>query len=720
MSQNIGKRRSTRTPGVFQTEACECGAASLSMILRYYKCEVPMEQIRYECGINRDGCSAADLILAGKKFGLISKGFKVPLENLKKAPMPCIIHWNFNHFIVLEKVTDTYARINDPAAGHRKITLKELDDAYTGIVLTFEPGPDFKENRLPSGIADIFKDRLGMDKEAVTYMLLTGLLLMAPGLMTPILSQKFIDNVFSSSTSYILSLVLCIGIVYAFQAVFTYYRSMVLSRFKVKIAAVSSNALIRKALRLPILFYEQRYSGELSRRVEINGEVNDFLAGSFTETVLNAITSVAYLMAMLWYSRILTVIGVTGAFVSIGVSYLVLKPIAELNMKSKQDQCRMSGMLTAGISVADSIKASGVENEYTAEILDTYARTTESEQSLGFTQQIVSSLPSACSNMFTVLVMTVGSALVMQGHLTIGVLTAFTQLLSSFITPVNDIIGFTQSVQQMKAGYSKLEDIHGAKIDAKFRENEARENSTMNKKLQGRIEISKLEFGYNPAVPPIINDLSLKIGPGMRVAVVGSSGSGKSTLGKLLSGTLEPWSGEIKLDGVPLFDIPQKWLCSSMAVISQRSNIFYGTVRENLTMWNEEYSDQMMYKAIQDADAMSVISSLPGTYEYMLEEGGKNLSGGQRQKLEIARALMINPSILIMDEATSALDALSEQKIMSNIRARGCTCVIIAHRLSSIRDCDGIIVLDEGKIAEIGTHEQLLAKHGIYEKLIMN
>lgn len=715
----IFKRKIT-TPEVFQTEAAECGAASLSMILRYFKCELPMEQIREVCGVNRDGCSAADLVMAGRRFGLESKGFKVELEKLKDAPKPCILHWNFNHFVVLERITSKYAVINDPSEGHRKITLAELDDAYTGVILTFTPGPDFKENKMPSGLYHIFKDRMGMDKTAVTYLVLVGVLLMLPGLMLPVLSEKFIDNVLSSSVGYTLSIVSCMGLVYIFQLVFTYYRSAVLSKFKTKIALISSSSLIKKALKLPVAFYDQRYAGELSRRIEINSEVNDFLAGNLTEMFLNVFTSIAYLVLMFIYSPTLALIGIAGAATNIIVSNRVLKPVEELNMKSRQDQCRMSGMLAAGISVADSIKASGVENEYTADIQGVYARTTISEQKLGFTKQIVSALPGACTHVFTVIIMAVGGMYIIRGDITVGALTAFMQLFNSYINPLNQILGFAQSIQQMKAGYAKIEDIENAKIDARFKENEARENSTLNRKLQGRIRVNNLVYGYNTGLAPIVKNLSIGIEPGMRIAIVGSSGSGKTTLGKLISGTLEPWAGQITIDGIPLYDIPHNWLSSSMAVISQKTYIFQGTVRDNLTLWNNEYPEEQIYQAVADADAASIINDLPDTYDCMLSEGGRRLSGGQRQKMEIARALIKDPSIIIMDEATSAMDEISEKKVMSNIRARACTCIIIAHRLSAIRDCDAIIVLDDGNIVEFGTHDQLMANHGLYEQLIMN
>ena len=716
--KNKTKYKRVRTPAVYQIEASECGAACLSMILGYHGGAAAMEEIRYQCGVSRDGCSAADIVRASMHFGLEPHAYKRGLEALRETPVPCILHWNFAHFVVLEGFGKNCAYINDPASGRRKITLQELDEAYTGIVLCFSPSDDFKRSEIKSGLWELVGKRLGEERGAIVYLFLTGLLLVVPAMAIAVLTQRFVDSVLLQGRSFdAASLITAILFTHVFRIVFTWLRGTVLTTLRLKLSMRSNYVLLEKMFRLPSTFFEQRYAGELAQRLENNSEVNSFLAGNFSEAVLNAFQTVFYLILMLSYSVRLTVVGCLGVALSLIVSGLLLRPLSSLNARKMQDSNRLTGMLCAGISASSTIKAGGVENEYTSDILGYYAGQTESEQKLGRVQQIVSAVPSSIYDVFQVIIMMIGGGLVIAGHCTTGRLTAFCQLLSAFVGPVNMLISLSQKVQGMKAGLSRVEDIESARPERRY---EAGEDKSVKLplKFSGAIEARNLVFGYNPCLEPVVKGFSVKAGPGSRIAVVGSSGCGKSTVGKLLAGLASPWQGEVYFDGIPLSAIPPRYLCESLSVIGQNAALFSGTVRENLSFWRTDFSENEMFRAVMDAEAYNMINALPGAFDHKLDEGGRNLSGGQRQKLEIARALMTDPSVIIMDEATSALDAVTEKRIMDNLRRRGCTLFIIAHRLSTVRNCDLIMVMDKGAVVECGSHEQLMAHGGVYAKLI--
>lgn len=710
-------KHGVHTPAVYQMEAAECGAASLSIILQYFHCKISMEEIRYECGIARDGCSAADIIRAAHKFGLQAKGYHKNVTELFEVPVPCILHWTNNHFVVLEKINNKFVTINDPATGHRKVTFEEFEKCYSETVLCFEPQDNFTRHQQPSGLFTLLGQRLGYEKRSVLYLILTGLVLVMPGLLLPILTQVFVDKVLlQNNISWFSILITAMIFSYGFQIIFISLRSIITARLRTKLSLITNYKLLHKMFRLPITFFEQRYAGELSQRSEINNSINSFLAGNFSELILNVLEAMFYLSLMLLYNKTLTFIGCIGVICNLLISFLLLKPTSNLYLQTNQAQSQMTGALCAGISVAGSIKSAGIENEYTEHIIGQYAKNVQSEQRLGRIQQILNVLPNVCSRIFHILILIIGGELVINGQCTTGILTAFCQLLSSFVTPINQLILSFQNIEHMKAGLTRIQDIDSSKTDHRYHKNTLPASAAP--KLSGQLCMKNISFGYTPGHPPFIKNFSLQATPGSRIAIVGTSGCGKSTIGKLLSGILVPWDGEISYDNIPLSQIPLSCLCETVSVINQQATIFSGSIRTNITLRKKHYTEQELYQAVMDADAHELINSLSGAFEYRLTEDGKNLSGGQRQKIEIARALLSNPSVLIMDEATSALDVVTEQKIMDNIRRRGCTCIIIAHRLSTIRNCDLIMVMEQGVVVECGTHEQLLSQKGIYSELI--
>ena len=712
------KRTWVKTPTIYQMEATECGAASLAMVLGYYGCFVPLEQMRIETGVSRDGCNARNILKAARKFGMTCKGYTRSVEDLAKIRTPAILHWNFNHFVVFEGFKGGFPYINDPAVGRRKLTMEDLDDSFTGVVLVFEPGENFQKKKRISTLPGFIRERLRGQGAAVAALVAAGILLVVPGLVTPVFSQIFIDYILlGGSSDWLGALLIAMTATILFQSVFTWYRAMVLIKLQSKMALVSAHKFLYRLFRLPISFFDQRYAGDLSQRVGNNNNVSDFLAGELAQTALNTFVAFFYLTLMLIYSPVLTAIGAAGVSINLLVSHIISKKISALSMKAQQDSGKMVGALYSGLSITSTLKASGAENEYVSRVLGHYARNAGTEQKLGKAQEILNATPQAISSAASILVLMAGGTLVINGVLTAGMLVAFNQLLSAFTAPINELVGFISRIHTLKADMNRVEDIQKYEIAPQFLQETFQ---PLDEKLSGDVQLKNVSFGYSILSEPLIRDFCFHVQPGHSVALVGSSGCGKSTVAKIISSLYNPWDGEILVDGIPLRQVPPEIVSSSIATVSQSITIFSGTIRDNLTLWSKSIMEQDIVHAAKDACIHDTITKLPGAYDFKLTEEGQNLSGGQRQRLEIARALVLNPSILVMDEATSALDPIVEKEIMDNIKRRGCTCIVVAHRLSTIRDCDEILVMEKGKIVQRGTHDELKDQEGLYRILISN
>ncbi len=723
MAENINFKKEkvyAKTPTVFQMEATECGAASLAMIFAYFGKEIPLEQMRIETGVSRDGSKAKNIVTAAKRLGLEAKGYRFSLRKLiEESSVPCIIHWNFNHFVVFEGKKGNSYYLNDPAEGRRRLTKEELDSGYTGITIQFKKKEGFQKERSKRTLMNFVRARLKGQAISILSLLLIGMFLVVPGLMLPVFSSVFIDEILiGKTTTWFMKFLILMGTTIFFQLFFTYLKSALLLKLQNKLALVSAYGFISHMFRLPMVFFDQRNVGDLSGRVENNNNVSTFLAGELGETILNIFVSVFYLFLLLLYSPLLTLIGVLGAIINILLMKFSSDKLEDMSKKMQQDLGKMCGVFYTGISITSTLKASGVENEYVSRIMGYYSKTAGKGQEMAKTQEMLNAIPEISKNVTNVLVLMFGGILVVNGTLTAGQLVAYTSLLASFVTPINSLVGFIQKIQTMKTDMSRVEDIQRYQEDAVY--DEAIEKVELDKKLSGRISLRNVSFGYSILEAPLVEGFDFELATGKSIAFVGASGSGKSTVSKIISGLYQPWSGEILYDGIPMKQIPGEVLNISVSTVSQQVMMFAGSIRDNLTMWNKHIMESDMIKAAKDACIHDIITQKPGGYDYVLSEGGSNLSGGQRQRLEIARALVTNPTILIMDEATSALDPLVEKQIVDNIKRRGCTCVIVAHRLSAIRDCDEILVMSCGKIVQRGTHEQLAKMEGHYQKLIQN
>lgn len=714
-----------KTPTVLQMEAVECGAAALSMILGYYGRHVPLAELRQGCGVSRDGVTAANVLKAARNYGLVSKGFKKSINALKQLPPPFIVFWNFNHFLVVDEITDSYIRLNDPALGPRKVTPTDFDAGYTGIALTFEPEASFQRGgRRPSAIQGL-KRRLSGSLGALAFCTAAGFLLVLPTLALPAFSRIFIDNVLlAKRLDWLPYVLLGMGLTVLLQALLTGLQLRYLRALRIKLSVGMTSRFVWHVLRLPVGFYAQRFAGEISDRIDLNDSVASVLSGRLTTTAISMVMIVFYAIAMLQYDVPLTIIVVTFAAINIITLQWVSRSRTDANRRLAQEYGKASGVSIAGLQSIETLKASGLESDFFARWAGYYTKATNAQQELGLTNRLLGLLPSLLNTLAALALLIIGGWRVIHGSLSIGMLIAFQLLMQSFQGPVRNLLGFANTLQVLQGSLERLDDVLENEVDTVFEPSKTKEQGNQGEqketlfRLSGKIDIQNLSFGYSPLDAPLIEDFNLSIEPGQRVAFVGGSGSGKSTLAKVIAGLYQPSKGEVRFDDVPRNEIPRAVLTNSIAMVEQEILLFAGSVRDNLTLWDSTVPDEQIQQACQDAEIEEAVLSMPYGYDAQLLESGQNLSGGQRQRLEIARSLVANPSVLIMDEATSALDSETEKNIDQNLRRRGCTCLIVAHRLSTIRDADEIIVLDKGQVVQRGTHAQLWEQEGHYASLI--
>lgn len=711
-----------RTPTVLQMEAVECGAAALSMMLGHYGRYVPLAELRQSCGVSRDGVTAANILKAARNYGLIAKGFKKSLEDIKQVPTPFVVFWNFNHFLVVDGFTPKHVYLNDPAIGPRKVTYDEFDRGYTGILLTLEPDDTFEKGGHRTSALRGLKRRLNGSRVALAFCIATGFLLVLPTLAIPAFSRVFIDNVLlAKRLDWLPYVLLGMGLTVVVQALLTALQLRYLRSLRVKLSVGMSSRFVWHVLRLPAGFYAQRFAGEISDRIALNDSVASVLSGPLTTTAISLVMIVFYAIAMLQYDLPLTLIVISFAAINVLVLQWVARTRTDANRRLIQEYGKASGVSIAGLQSIETLKASGLESDFFARWSGYYTKAINAQQELGFTNRLLGLLPSLLTTLTTLSLLVFGGWRVIDGSLSIGALVAFQLLTQSFQGPVNALVRFANTLQNLQGSLERLDDVLENDIDPVFEEDQQSHPSTPANtavRLAGAIDIQNLSFSYSPLDTPLIEDFNLTIKPGQRIAFVGGSGSGKSTLVRVIAGLYQPRAGEIHFDGRLDKDIPREIITHSLAMVEQDILLFEGSIRDNLTLWDSTIADAQLQQACRDAAIEEAVLSMPYGYDAKLLEGGQNLSGGQRQRLEIARALVNNPSILIMDEATSALDSETEKVIDQNLRRRGCTCLIVAHRLSTIRDADEIVVLDRGKVVQRGTHEQLWSRSGHYADLI--
>lgn len=724
MSKSVQKKwnnRRKQVPTILQMEALECGAAALAMIFAYHGKRVPLAELRRECGVSRDGSKASNMLRTARKYGMEAKGFRMSPEGLQELALPMIVFWNFNHFVVLEGIKKNRVFLNDPADGRKMISYEEFDQSFTGIALTFHPGPDFEKGGVKRGVLHSLASRIKGCLTPLGYIVLAGLCLVIPGLVIPAFTKIFVDNILvGRMEGWLKPLLLAMGLTAVMRGLLTWLQQHYLLRFETKLALTGSAKFFRRVMRLPMDFFTQRSEGDISQRVQLNDKVAQLLSGELATNTLNVVLIVFYALVMMYYDLLLTVFGIITAILNLLVLKYVSTRRVTLNRKLQQENGKLLGLSMTGLQMIETLKASGAESDFFSQWSGQQAKVVNVQQELALPTQIMSVIPTFLMALNTTAILCVGGFRVMNGHMSMGMLVAFQSLMASFMTPVNQMVNLGSRLQEAEADMDRLDDVLEHRQDNRFSHKTMKKSNPEETRvrLAGHLELNNVSFGFNRLEPPLIEGFRLTIKPGERVALVGRSGSGKSTVARLVSGLYAPWSGEILLDGLPVSEYSREVISNSVAMVDQQIFMFTGTIRENLTLWDDFTPDSDVFRAAKDGCIHEDIAARAGGYHSKVEEAGANFSGGQRQRLEIARALANNPALLIMDEATSALDANTEMQVDANLRRRGCTCLIVAHRLSTIRDCDQILVLDHGKVVQRGNHEEMKDVNGPYAELI--
>lgn len=708
-----------KTPTVIQMENVECGAACLSILLGYHGKFVPLEELRMECGVSRDGSNALYLIQAAKKYNLEGRGERRGLKELYALDKPAILFWDYNHFVVLEGFGKETVFLNDPAFGPRTVTYEELDEFYTGIVLLFDVRPEFKKGGKPPSITEDIKERLKDVKGPLLYLLIAGICLLIPGLSVPVFTRIFIDNILVSNvlpwkSEFLMAMTLAMVL----GGVLTWMQQYFLNRLNAKLAIKFSSDFLWHILRLPVSFYYQRFPAEIANRVGQNNLVAQMMTGALATTSIQLLLVIFYGAVMFMYDFMIAFIGILAGVGSLIVMGLIQRSRTDTYARLQKEQSILWANSVGVIQQIETVKATGTESDAFAAYAGFDTNKINSLQEISRKDAILTTSPIFFQGIATAALLGLGGWRTMEGSLSIGTLMALQMLLLSFLAPVVQFVNFGQTLQFLKVELLRLNDVLKNPVDRIYSRKKSEKVESV--KLEGYLEFKDVTFGYSPMAPPLIEKLNIKIKPGERVALVGPSGCGKSTISKLSTGLLEPWEGEILYDGKPYLNHPREIMQRSLTSVDQEIFLFSGSIRDNITLWDATATDDHVIKAAQDACIHDDILERPEGYETELIEGGRNLSGGQRQRLEIARALLVRPTIVIMDEATSALDSNTEKLVMNHIRKRGCSAIMVAHRLSTIQDCDEIIVLDQGKVVDRGTHEELKSREGIYRELIQS
>lgn len=708
-----------RTPIVQQMERTECGAACLGIVLGYFGRWVGLDQLRIDCGVSRDGSRAGNMVRAADLYGLQTEGHRVPAAETRSLPGPFVAFWGGNHFVVVETASRAHVRINDPAIGRRRLTWAEFERGYAGVVLTFTKGPSFATGGAKPSVMAALAARLRGSGRVLAFVMLASAALAIPGILAPNFTKLFTDYYLQRKyDDWLEPILLAMAGAALIQGFITWMQQTSLLRMEVRIAVSGCAAMMRRLVRLPISFFGQRSPSELAVRATQPESLAQLIGGNLGTAALGLPSIVFFGAVMIMFDPVLASVSIGIALIDMAALALTARTLAERNQAVMIQQTRMTAAGAGGLRMIAEYKSSGSESLLFDRIAGLKARQENLNAGFVKARYALLAVPVAVQGLSMAALLTVGGLRVMSGGITEGVLLAFQALVSSFVGPFSQLVSMGQQLQNARSYATQIDDALHQPESPEFAASPAIPPARSLAQTVGALDMTGLTFGYARLEAPLLRSFDLSIAPGEWLAIVGRSGSGKSTLARLLSGMEHPWSGEVRMDGVPMDSMPRAVLRQALAVVDQSVVIFEGSIRDNIAMWDPTMSDEAIIGAAKLAGIHDFITSRPGGYEAKLTEDGANLSGGQRALIDLARAIAVRPSVLVLDEATAALDAVTEAEVMENLRQLGCTVVVIAHRLSTVRDAGRIVAMDAGRIVESGTHDQLMRQRGLYHDLV--
>jgi NHLM bacteriocin system ABC transporter peptidase/ATP-binding protein len=708
-----------RVPTILQMEAVECGAACLAMVLAHHGKWVPLEELRVACGVSRDGSKAKNLVQAARRYGLAAEGWRTEPDKLAGKQLPAILFWEFNHFVVLEGIGRKVVYLNDPASGPRTVTHEEFGRAFTGVMLTMAPGPDFKPSGARANVWGAVRDQLAPSRSAVAFLVLAGIAALAPGVFVPAATKVFVDDILVRHlTDWMRPLLFGLACAALLGGLLNWLQGYFLARLQWKLGVSLGLKLTWHLLRLSPSFFAQRYAGDIASRLATTERACDLIGSQISAMLVAGLAALFYGALMAVYDPVLAGIGLALALFNAVFARLMARRQENAARTVMREQAALGSLSISGIQSIETLKATASEDDFLNRWANAQARTMNAVHRSQLPLQLLDLIPRALGALTMAAILGVGGWRVMEGVITVGTLAAFQTVLSSFLSQVGGLVGVASGMRELRVAMERVDDVLRYPLDRRLDPESAPGADGSPRRLSGAVEITDLTYGYNPLDPPLVSGFSLTVAPGSRIALVGPSGSGKSTIARLIVGLADPWAGTITFDGRPADRMLPGVRAASIAYVEQSVVLMEGTVRENLTLWDPRVSERTIVEAARDAGMHETIAARPDGYDAPVSEGGSNWSGGQAQRLEIARALAGEPSILVLDEATSALDAATEATILDNLRRRGCTIILVTHRLSAIRDCDEILVLDRGRIVQRGSHEALYDQPGTYGELV--
>lgn len=699
-----------------QTAATDCGAACLAMTLSLHGRNVALDDVRRVTGLSRHGVDAQRLVEAAAHFGLRGRGVQLRTpDDLAFLDAGSILHWEFRHFVVLERVEKRGAWIFDPANGRAFATRAQLDRALTGVAIVLEPGPEFEQggDSARSPLLGTYLKRVLRHDAALVRIVLLSILLQLFALAVPLLTGLLIDRVIPKGDHHLFWILGCgAAALVAFSALAGFIRGHILLALRTRLDAQLTTDFLEHLVHLPYAFFQQRSTGDLMMRLASNTTIRETLTSAVLSGALDGLMVLSYLALLLIADMRLGLVVAGLAILRVAILIGALRRRQRLSSEALQAQAAAQSYEVQMLSGIEALKACGAERRAVDAWSHLFVRQLNVSLARGRLDVLVQSLLDALGIASPVIVLMVGGLRVMDGDLTLGTMLALSALSAGFLAPLSTLVSNAAQFQLLGTYLERLHDVLSTPAEEQGRD------LPRPLTFEGRVALDDITFRYSPLVPPAIADASFDVEPGSLIAVVGPSGSGKSTLTGLLAGLLAPDSGRLLYDGRPFEQYPREWLRSHIAYVPQHSYLFGTSIRANIALQDPNLPLDRIIEAAKLAEIHDEIAALPMGYETVLADAGSSLSGGQRQRIALARALVARPNVLILDEATSALDAVNEQKIQRNLRNLRATRIVAAHRLSTIRDAEHILVLDRGRIVEAGTHDALLARDGLYRQLV--